>query len=66
MHPKVWPAHLPSQHVQLEAEYEDLDLLSSVGAQGKQDELKDASQSPAEERQDDEVVLLGSHEQSTL
>lgn len=61
-----WPAHLPSQHVQLVAEYEDLDLLSSVGAQGKQDELKDASQSPVEERQDDEVVLLGSHEQSTL
>ena len=65
VHPKGWPAHLPSQHVQLEAEYEDLDLLSSVGAQGKQDELEDASQSPIEERQDDEVVLLGSHEQST-
>ncbi|MDQ5873788.1 MAG: hypothetical protein M3526_00210 [Actinomycetota bacterium] len=40
VHPKVWPAHVPSQHVQLVAEYKDLDLLSPVGAQGKQDELK--------------------------
>lgn len=63
---KVWPPHLPSQHVQLVAEYKDLDLLSPVGAQGKQDELKDTSQSPIEERQDDEVTLLGSHEQATL
>ena len=52
--------------MQLVAKYEDLDLLGPVGAQTKQDELKDTSQSPIEERQGDEVGLLGSHEQPTL
>jgi hypothetical protein len=52
--------------VQLVTEYEDFDLLSLVGAKTKQDELKDTSQSPIEERQDDEAKLRGSHEPATL
>lgn len=54
-----WPFHLAVEDVKLVAENHDLDLLGIIGPQGKDDELKKATQHPIAERQDDEVARLG-------
>jgi hypothetical protein len=51
-----WPPYLAAEDVELVADNHDLDLLGFLGAQGKDDELKEAAQDPVAQRRDDEVT----------
>jgi hypothetical protein len=58
---EVRPCDLASEHLELMAEHDDLDLLGIFGTKSEDDELKDPAQRPIEQRREDEVACLGLH-----
>jgi hypothetical protein len=63
---EAWPLYRAAEDVELVAENHDFDLFGFFGPQGKDDDLKKATQNPIAERQDDEAARTRLHERRRL
>jgi predicted AAA+ superfamily ATPase len=57
----IRPAHLAIEHMELVAKHQDLDLFGLIGAEREDDDLKEPTKTPVEEREDKEVSGCGLH-----